>query len=496
MNNAVAPKEIYPELRMDYSNRIGIWGEIAIGSVFDEYSIIPHSVNESGADIRFEDYNVAIEIWNHSKPHAYLERMNSVIRNLSEFSSKFHVSTFISPEIREMEEKNGIKVIGLGFQIIHPDYVDFYEKNQGMKNKKALNKRTLKIIRNRVRSVFETIRAQQQQKESEKLKELLSGCSHISNYSHVCSDTKNKTKRTANTFSSVELPTSEETISFNKSETNHTTEKKDDSLSDSVSVVSGDYQSSNMKPVEERSSIDRKKEYKSTKSWNPFVGCSFDCIYCKPSFKDLLAWIGSMRHCENCQNYSPHEHPERLDRIPKDKAIFVCEDGDISFATPQFMQSVFEAMRQDTIADRKWFLQSKNPKCFRKYLKLLPDNTYLVTTLETNRDQDYDKFSKAPQPSQRCEDFLELQWDKKLITIEPIMDFDLDIFVQWIMSIKPKAVFIGYNSKPKEVSLPEPPKGKTLELIQTLEEAGIQVLRKEMRDGSVAKKAYRDFEDR
>jgi len=233
--------------------------------------------------------------------------------------------------------------------------------------------------------------------------------------------------------------------------------------------------------------------YKNTKSWNPFVGCNFDCVYCKPSFQNLIAWLGRMHRCEPCQSYSPHEHPERLTRIPREAAVFVCEDGDISFANPRFMKRVFQAMKLDKKADRTWFVQSKNPRCFEKYLKFLPENTYLLTTLETNRDEGYDEVSKAPKPSRRYKDFLELKWNRKLVTIEPIMDFDLDIFTQWVLRIKPKAVFIGYNSHPKSVPLLEPEKRKTWQLIHNLKENGIRVLEKEMRDKRVRKMAYRDI---
>jgi len=233
--------------------------------------------------------------------------------------------------------------------------------------------------------------------------------------------------------------------------------------------------------------------YKTTKSWNPFVGCGYNCIYCKPSFQDLIAWLGRMHGCELCQQYSPHEHPERLKRIPSDRAIFVCEDSDIAFADPKFMDKIFVIMRKDKKKERIWFVQSKDPTCLDKYLGLLPENTYLLTTLETNRDKGYNKISNAPSPSVRYSDFLGLKWEKKMVTVEPILDFDLPIFTKWIESIKPKAVFIGYNSHPEAVSLPEPDKKKTWQLIHVLESSGIRILKKEMRDRRVKKKAYRDF---
>ena len=146
-------------------------------------------------------------------------------------------------------------------------------------------------------------------------------------------------------------------------------------------------------------------------------------------------------------------------------------------------------MKQDTKKGRLWFLQSKNPQYFETFLKTLPENTILLTTLETNRDADYDKVSKAPPPSVRYEMFKHLDYPKKIVTIEPIMDFDLEVFVEWIVSIKPLAVFIGYNSHPT-VPLTEPDMEKTLDLIVALKNKGIRVLTKELR-----KMAYRDLFD-
>ena len=91
------------------------------------------------------------------------------------------------------------------------------------------------------------------------------------------------------------------------------------------------------------------------------------------------------------------------------RAIFVCEDDDIALANPKCMERVFRAMRKDKKKDRVWFVQSKDPVCLGKYLELLPENTYLLTTLKTNRDEGYGKISRAPKPSVRYSDFLGLK---------------------------------------------------------------------------------------
>jgi hypothetical protein len=179
--------------------------------------------------------------------------------------------------------------------------------------------------------------------------------------------------------------------------------------------------------------------------------------------------------------------------MPSDKAVFVCSCGDMTFSTKGFVQKVLQAMRRDRRKGRVFFLQSKNPACLKQYLNLIPQNTYLLTTLETNRDVGYSNFSAAPLPSQRYKDFLSLNWDKKIVTVEPIMDFDLDPFARMIVSINPEAVFIGYNSGQNRYPVPEPTWKQTVALWRAIRGKGIKVLPKEKRRNYIPKYAYRDL---
>jgi len=215
--------------------------------------------------------------------------------------------------------------------------------------------------------------------------------------------------------------------------------------------------------------------YAETKTWNPFKGCEFGCIYCEPSFKRICRLYNK---CILCKEYIPHGHPERLEKVPKAKIVFVAGNGDISFCSPKFVRRIIETIKK--YPDRTFYLQSKNPACFEQYLPLLPQNVILVTTLETNRDEGYEKISKAPKPSKRFRDFLNLKWKRKVITVEPIMDFD-HWFFDMITIINPEYVWIGYNSKPKDVQLPEPSLEKTKYLIDKLKAFGIEVRGKELR---------------
>jgi len=104
--------------------------------------------------------------------------------------------------------------------------------------------------------------------------------------------------------------------------------------------------------------------YRDTRTWNPFVGCVYDCVYCEPSFQSLIRWNGIMRDCVDCQIYKPHTHRERLDRIPLDKTVFALSFTDISFVSQSFMFEILEKMRSDTREGRVWLLQTVTPQFY------------------------------------------------------------------------------------------------------------------------------------
>ena len=127
------------------------------------------------------------------------------------------------------------------------------------------------------------------------------------------------------------------------------------------------------------------------------------------------------------------------------------------------------------------YFQSKKPSCFAPFLADFPENVILLTTLETNRDEGYRAFSKAPLPSERYRQFKSLDYPRKVVTVEPVMDFDLRVFGQWIRSLRPEYVWLGFNSKPGSVAIPEPSPEKVQKLVEILTRAGIEIRGKELR---------------
>lgn len=211
--------------------------------------------------------------------------------------------------------------------------------------------------------------------------------------------------------------------------------------------------------------------YKDAFTWNCFVGCLYQCKYCIPSFqaqmkrfKPTIDKNGKKRGCQLCYDYIPHFHPERLDnklrRTYGDQFIWACSSGDITFAKKEWIEQILEKVRK--CSNRTFFFQTKNPECFNNYN--FPDNVLLGITLESNRY--YPNISKAPNPETRYNDFLNLDFPRKVITIEPILQFDLAKFSQWIRNINPERVYIGYDTH--KSGLIEPRLAQTKSLIQHL----------------------------
>jgi len=221
--------------------------------------------------------------------------------------------------------------------------------------------------------------------------------------------------------------------------------------------------------------------YESATTWNPFKGCKFDCVYCIPSFQRQAK--RQKNNCMKCYSYTPHFHEERLPSIPNSEIVFVCGNSDISFASEDQMILVIDAIKKNNLTSRRkkiFYLQTKQPSCLKPYLKMLPENVILLTTLETNRDAGYEKVSKAPVPSERFKQFKELDYPRKVVTCEPALDFDVDVFSKWIMGIKPEYIWLGYDSK--NCGLIEPPIEKMRELTEILSKNGILVRGKDLRD--------------
>jgi DNA repair photolyase len=116
--------------------------------------------------------------------------------------------------------------------------------------------------------------------------------------------------------------------------------------------------------------------------------------------------------------------------------------------------------------ENKYLFQTKAPWRFIEFESLFPKQTILGTTIESNRDYE---ISKAPKVMKRADSLclLEAQGFETMVTIEPILDFDVDPLINLIKLANPTWVNIGADSKGHK--LPEPSKEKLAEFIEKLE---------------------------
>ncbi|MCL4417500.1 MAG: hypothetical protein M1365_12550 [Actinobacteria bacterium] len=124
----------------------------------------------------------------------------------------------------------------------------------------------------------------------------------------------------------------------------------------------------------------------------------------------------------------------------------------------------------------KYVFQTKNPCRVHLFYKQLPHNCMIGTTIETNFDEYW--ISAAPNPFVRYLAIKKLREEgyPVFVTIEPIVDFDVDVLSEWIIDIKPEFINIGADSK--GCKLPEPTPGKILKFIDILKENGINIKKK------------------
>jgi len=124
--------------------------------------------------------------------------------------------------------------------------------------------------------------------------------------------------------------------------------------------------------------------------------------------------------------------------------------------------------------DNTYVFQTKNPDRFLDFCLVLPEKYILGTTIESNRI--YAGMSEAPTPEARMKAMSKITNTRKFLTIEPVLDFDVDILAEWINNIKPEFLNLGADSKGQ--GLIEPTVEKIMALVEKLKEYGIELREK------------------
>jgi DNA repair photolyase len=192
------------------------------------------------------------------------------------------------------------------------------------------------------------------------------------------------------------------------------------------------------------------------RTWNTIKGkCPHDCKYCY-----MKKW--------GQQPELHFDEKELRTKLGENHFIFVGSSCDM------FANNISEEWINKTIEHcnkyptNKYLFQSKDPSGFLNFAYEMDDKFILATTIETNRKTYINKYSGGSSFKDRIEGIRCCSvLYKTMITIEPIMDFDIFVMIEKIKEVSPFQVNIGADSGYN--NLPEPSKEKILELILELE---------------------------
>jgi DNA repair photolyase len=149
--------------------------------------------------------------------------------------------------------------------------------------------------------------------------------------------------------------------------------------------------------------------------------------------------------------------------LGKGNFIFVGSSTDM-FAEDVSRNWIVPVLNRCLEFDNTYLFQSKNPERFNEF-SAYPDKVVFGTTIESNIDYE---ISKAPKMMARMIQMaqLRLRGFRTMVTLEPILEFDLNALTKMIEAIRPEWVNIGADSKGH--NLPEPSYEKIMQLFKNL----------------------------
>ena len=220
-----------------------------------------------------------------------------------------------------------------------------------------------------------------------------------------------------------------------------------------------------------------------TDTKNPLGGDCYKCVYCyihgKRGMKKRFPVINN-KYSGDIKLY-----PKIFNEKIKGDLCFFCDCIDYLHpnVSDKYILKIYSWIYEHYHYQINFLSLTKNPKRYLDLEKYLPINMILGSTIESNRN--YPELSKAPSQRDRlrymCDiaNNLNIFHYRRFISIEPILDFDIEEFVFLLRFAIIKEVAIGYDNYNHK--LPEPSLDKTMELIKILEGYKIKVHRKTLR---------------
>jgi len=189
-----------------------------------------------------------------------------------------------------------------------------------------------------------------------------------------------------------------------------------------------------------------------THTWNTIKGaCPHDCSYCY-----MKRW-GKLKPVR-------FDEKELKTDLGKGNFIFVGSSCDM-FANKIPTKWIIKILEYCSGFNNSYLFQSKNPKRMIEFDVFMPNKSVICTTIETNKW--YPEIMKnSPKPIDRATIHSLFPFDR-YVTIEPIIEFNLDKLIELIKIYNPTQVNIGADTGNN--NLPEPKSEKILDLINELE---------------------------
>jgi hypothetical protein len=212
-----------------------------------------------------------------------------------------------------------------------------------------------------------------------------------------------------------------------------------------------------------------------THTWNPLGGqCPHECSYCYAKLDEMDAPVLKNKYTGQPRIWAT----EQATNLGSGNTIFVQNMGDL-FAKGVLSRVVMAVLNHcKRYPDNIYLFLSKDPIMMGAYIPDMPPNIILGTTIETDRSVTYDlqQISKAPGIEERyhCIRALSRAGYDVVISLEPLIDFNLEGLASMVIEVEPMMVAIGADSK-GYTDLQEPAPDKVWALIKRLEQAGIKL---------------------